>query len=140
MRAVAVRYGPIVGLTLLGALLRFPTLDRQSYWLDELVTVSLLDRGLGDVLREVPRTEATPYLYYVVAWAWSSVFGLGEVGLRSLSALAGTLTVPVAFGPNPFLVEALNGSGAVVGSDTITITGTTALAPASSSNTAPAQA
>ena len=88
---------PVVALTVLGAALRFPTLDRQSFWLDELVTVSLLDRGLGDVLHEIPRTEATPYLYYVVAWAWGSVFGLGEVGLRSLSALAGTATVPVAY-------------------------------------------
>ena len=54
-------------LTLLGAALRLPTLDRQSFWLDELVTASLLDHGLGDVLREVPRTEATPFVYYVVA-------------------------------------------------------------------------
>ncbi len=109
MRAAALRYGPVLALTLLGALLRFPTLGRQSYWLDELVTVSLLDRGFGDVLREVPRTEATPYLYYVVAWAWSSVFGLGEVGLRSLSALAGTLTVPVAFGAGAVLVSRRTG-------------------------------
>ena len=98
MRAAAVRYGPVFALTLLGAVLRFPTLDRQSFWLDELVTASLLDRSLGDVLGEIPRTEATPYLYYVVAWLWSSVFGLGEVGLRSLSALAGTATIPVAYG------------------------------------------
>src|SRR5262245_6021669 len=32
----------VVALTALGALLRFPTIDRQSFWLDELVTVSLL--------------------------------------------------------------------------------------------------
>src|SRR6476660_9047198 len=87
----------VAGLTLLGALLRFPTLDRQSFWLDELVTASLLDLGLGDVLGEIPRTEATPYRYYVVAWLWSSVLGLGEVGLRALSALAGTATIPVAY-------------------------------------------
>ena len=105
MRAAAVRYGPVVALTLLGALLRFPTLDRQSFWLDELVTASLLDRSLGDVVGEIPRTEATPYLYYVVAWLWSSVFGLGEVGLRSLSALAGTATVPVAYGAGAVLVS-----------------------------------
>jgi mannosyltransferase len=105
MRAAAVRYGPVVALTLLGAVLRFPTLDRQSFWLDELVTASLLDRSLGDVLGEIPRTEATPYLYYVVAWLWSSVFGLGEVGLRSLSALAGTATIPVAYGAGVVLVS-----------------------------------
>jgi 4-amino-4-deoxy-L-arabinose transferase-like glycosyltransferase len=95
----------VAGLTLLGALLRFPTLDRQSFWLDELVTVSLLDHGLGDVLREVPRSEATPFLYYVVAWAWGSLFGLGEVGIRTLSALAGTATIPVAYGAGAVLVS-----------------------------------
>ena len=95
----------IVALTALGALLRFPTLDRQSFWLDELVTVSLLDHGLGDVLREVPRTEATPFLYYVLAWTWGSLFGLGEVGIRTLSALAGTATIPVAYGAGAVLVS-----------------------------------
>src|SRR6188472_2328043 len=105
MRAAAVRFGPVVALTLLGAVLRFPTLDRQSFWLDELVTASLLDRSLGDVLGEIPRTEATPYLYYVVAWLWNSVFGLGEVGLPSLSALAGTATIPVAYGAGVVLVS-----------------------------------
>jgi mannosyltransferase len=95
----------VVALTLLGAALRFATLDRQSFWLDELVTVSLLDRGLGDVLSEIPRSEATPFAYYVVAWAWGSLFGLGEVGLRSLSALAGTATIPVAYGAGAVLVS-----------------------------------
>ena len=105
MRAAAVRHWPVLALTLLGAVLRFPTLDRQSFWLDELVTASLLDRGLGDVLHEIPRTEATPYLYYVVAWAWGQVFGLGEIGLRSLSALAGTATIPVAYGAGAVLAS-----------------------------------
>jgi mannosyltransferase len=95
----------VLALTALGAALRFATLDRQSFWLDELVTVSLLDRGLGDVLREVPRSEATPFVYYVVAWAWQSAFGLGEVGMRTLSALAGTATIPVAYGAGAVLVS-----------------------------------
>ena len=95
----------VVALTGFGGVLRFATLDRQSFWLDELVTVALLDRGLGDVLAEIPRTEATPFVYYVVAWAWGSLFGLGEVGLRSLSALAGTATVPVAYAAGVVLVS-----------------------------------
>ena len=95
----------VLGLTLLGAALRFPTLDRQSFWLDELVTVSLLDHGLGDVLREVPRNEATPFVYYVVAWAWGSVFGLGEVSIRTLSALAGTATIPITYAAGAVLVS-----------------------------------
>jgi hypothetical protein len=85
-------------LTVVGGLLRLATLDAQSYWLDELVTVSLLDRGFGDMLSGVRETEATPYLYYVLAWPWAQAFGLGEIGLRSLSALVGTAAIPVAYG------------------------------------------
>jgi Predicted membrane protein len=87
----------VVVLTALGAALRFATLDTQSFWLDELVTVSLLDRDFADMLEGVRGTEATPYLYYVLAWPWAQVFGLGEVGLRSLSAVVGTLAVPVSY-------------------------------------------
>jgi mannosyltransferase len=88
----------VLALTAIGGALRFATLDRQSFWLDELVTVSLLHRDFGDMLEEITASEATPYLYYVLAWPWSRLLGFGEVGLRSLSALAGTATIPVAYG------------------------------------------
>ena len=87
----------VLALTVLGAALRLATLDTQSFWLDELVTVSLLDQGFGEMLDGIRETEATPYLYYVLAWPWAHAFGLGEVGLRSLSALVGTLAVPVSY-------------------------------------------
>ena len=92
-------------ITLLAAVIRFATLDRQSFWFDELVTVSLLHRGFLDLLREIPQSEATPYVYYVLAWPWTRLFGFGEVGVRSLSALAGTATVPVAYGAAATLVS-----------------------------------
>src|SRR6202008_5065395 len=41
--------------------------------------------------------ECPPPLYSILAWVWSKVFGTGEVGLRSLSALFGTATIPLAF-------------------------------------------
>src|SRR3954451_10816760 len=87
----------LAGITLAGALLRFTTLDVQSYWLDEAATVNLLHRGFGSMISGVVSGESTPPLYYVLAWAWAKAFGTGEVGLRSLSALIGTLVVPVAF-------------------------------------------
>jgi hypothetical protein len=87
----------IVAITALAALLRFATLDVQSFWFDEAVTVGLLDRDFGDMLGELPDSESTPPLYYVLAWLWAKVFGLGEVGLRSFSALLGTAVVPVAW-------------------------------------------
>lgn len=86
----------VAALTVAGAALRFSTLATQSYWSDEAVTAGLLQHGFGDMLRAIPDSESTPPLYYVLAWLWSQVFGLGEAGLRSFSALAGTLTIPVA--------------------------------------------
>jgi 4-amino-4-deoxy-L-arabinose transferase-like glycosyltransferase len=88
----------LAGLLLLGALLRFATLDLQSYRYDEAVTVGrVLHPGLFDTLAAVPRSESTPPLYYAVAWLWSLPFGTGEVAMRSLSALAGTASIAVVY-------------------------------------------
>jgi mannosyltransferase len=88
----------LLTLTVAGALLRFSTLDLQDIWLDEAVTEGLMRLDLRDMLVTIPATESTPPLYYLMARAWVLAFGSGEVGLRSLSALAGTLTIPVAYG------------------------------------------
>lgn len=87
----------ISAITALAAALRFATLDAQGFWFDESVTVGLVEHGFADMLRAIPRSESTPPLYYAVAWLWKQLFGAGEVGLRSLSALCGTAAVPVAW-------------------------------------------
>jgi mannosyltransferase len=87
----------LAGLTALAAALRFSTLHVQSYELDEAVTVGLLRHDLWGMLDELPHSESTPPLYYLLAWPWAKVFGTGEAGLRALSALAGTAAVPVAY-------------------------------------------
>jgi hypothetical protein len=87
----------LAGIALLAAALRFATLDAQSFWFDEATTVHLLRMDLGDMLSAIPDSESTPPLYYVLAWFWTKLFGTGEVGVRSLSALAGTATIPVVY-------------------------------------------
>jgi 4-amino-4-deoxy-L-arabinose transferase-like glycosyltransferase len=82
---------------LAGALLRFATLDVQSLWYDEAVTAQLLRMHLTGMLHAIPNSESTPPLYYVLAWAWTHGFGTGEAGLRSLPALLGTATIPLAW-------------------------------------------
>jgi 4-amino-4-deoxy-L-arabinose transferase-like glycosyltransferase len=95
----------LAGITILGALLRWVTLGDQSYWGDEGVTVSLVRSSFGDMLDVIPKSESTPPLYYVLAWGWTRLVGSsGEWGLRSLSALAGTLTIPVAYAAAATLV------------------------------------
>jgi mannosyltransferase len=95
----------LLGLTALAAAFRFATLGVQSYWLDEAVTVSLVELDLGEMLRRIPDSESTPPLYYLLAFGWSKLFGTGEVGLRSLSALLGTATVPAAYAAGRALVS-----------------------------------
>ena len=88
----------LAGLVLLGAALRFATLDLQSYRYDEAVTVGrILQPNLFDTMSAVGHSESTPPLYYLVAWLWSRPFGTGEVWLRSLSALAGTGSIVAVY-------------------------------------------
>ncbi|HUR87209.1 MAG TPA: glycosyltransferase family 39 protein [Solirubrobacteraceae bacterium] len=88
---------PIALVCVAGAALRFATLDGQSLWFDEAVTAQLLRMNLPDMLSAIPDSESTPPLYYVLGWLWSQVAGTGEVGLRSLTALLGTATIPVVW-------------------------------------------
>src|SRR5947209_12259576 len=87
----------VVGVIVLGALLRFWALGQQNFWSDEVATHTVVAGSLGHVFSTLPKTEGSPPLYYVAAWTWSRLFGTGEVGLRSLSALCGTLTIPVVW-------------------------------------------
>jgi mannosyltransferase len=88
---------PIVLLTLLGALLRFYAIGRQGFWYDESYTALLVGRGPGEMLRLIPQLESTPPLYYCVVWIWAHIFSNGPAGLKSLSALCGTLTIPIVY-------------------------------------------
>jgi uncharacterized membrane protein len=85
-------------LTALGAALRFASLDTQSFHHDEVITAARVIPGsFVDMLHQVKGSESNPPLYYVLAWGWAKAFGNGEVGLRSLSALFGAATVPLAY-------------------------------------------
>jgi 4-amino-4-deoxy-L-arabinose transferase-like glycosyltransferase len=94
-RAHAGWWPALAAICIAGAALRFSTLSLQSFWLDEAVTHDLVTRPLGAMLRALPHSESTPPLYYLVAWVWVRIFGSGEAGLRSLSALLGTATIVV---------------------------------------------
>ena len=84
-------------IVVLAAVLRFATLRTQSIWFDEAATWDLVRRPFGEMLGRIPDGESNPPLFYVLEWGWTRVFGDGEAGLRSLSALAGLLMVPVAY-------------------------------------------
>jgi mannosyltransferase len=87
----------LAGLVLLAAALRFATLGVQSLDSDEGFTAEIARKSLGGALSQVPHTESSPPLYYLLVWVWAKLFGTSAWGLRSFSALAGTLAVPVTY-------------------------------------------
>jgi hypothetical protein len=98
-------WATVAGLTVLSAVLRFARIGHQGFWFDEANTAQLVHFSPGKMLGLLPQTESTPPLYYCIAWVWARIFGFGESGLRSLSAVAGVLTVPVAYGAGAKLIS-----------------------------------
>jgi len=98
VRARSRAFWIVAGLTALAAALRFATLGVQAYHHDEIVTASrVLRDGFWHAMEAVGFSESAPPLYYALAWVWTQLTGTGEFALRSLSALAGVATVPVAY-------------------------------------------
>jgi mannosyltransferase len=88
----------VVGVcVLVGGLLRFVTLGRQSFEGDEAWTLRLLHGSFTHMLRGTARQESTPPLFYVVDWISAHLFGFGEFAVRAPSAIAGTAMVALAY-------------------------------------------
>ena len=95
----------VAALTVAAAALRFALIAHQGYWFDEANTAQLVSFSPGPMLTLIKHYESTPPLYYGAAWVWARIFGYGEAGLRSLSAIAGVLAVPVAYGAGAKLIS-----------------------------------
>lgn len=66
----------------------FVGLGASSYWVDELVTLFIVDHsgGVSEVVRRA-LTDTSPPLYDLLIHGWVRVFGDGEAATRSFSAL-----------------------------------------------------
>ena len=83
--------GLAVAAVVVGLVTRFVT--RSSLWLDEALSVNLSQLPIGQ-LTEALRHDGHPPLYYVLLHGWMTVFGTGDVAVRSLSGVFGLLTLP----------------------------------------------
>jgi mannosyltransferase len=98
------------GLIVLAAALRFGSLGLQSFWFDEAVTGRVVGvPRLDDMIERVARGESTPPLFYLLTWLTAKVGGQGDVTLRFVSALSGTVLVPVAWASAKKLADARAG-------------------------------
>src|SRR5580698_3183907 len=85
-------------IILLCALLRFYHLAAASLWSDEIFSRYYVDLfGLHYVLTDGLSRETNPPTYYLLLRGWISLFGDSEAALRSLSAAASILCVPLTY-------------------------------------------
>jgi Dolichyl-phosphate-mannose-protein mannosyltransferase len=79
-----------------GGAMRFAALS-TSIWFDESVSVRDVSGSFGQMLHKVVNHEASPPFYFVCLWVWRHLVGSTAGDLRALSALAGTMTIALAF-------------------------------------------
>ena len=86
----------LLGVTALAALLRFYRLGTQSLWWDELLTLGTVQvTGSGFFEEVVVRNSNTP-LYFWLVQGICRLGGESEFALRLLSAVSGTLMIPLS--------------------------------------------
>jgi len=86
----------LLAITTLGGVLRAYQIGDQGLWLDEAFSVWLAQRPVGEMIDWIVRIDQHPPLYYLLLHLWMSL-GRDEIAVRMLSALCGTLTIPVMY-------------------------------------------
>src|SRR5919108_234466 len=86
----------LLGVTTVGAVLRFWHLGGRSLWVDEGTTAVIARLDWWNFLRLLWRREANMALYYLLMRGWIHV-GHGEAWLRALSAIFGVLAIPAIY-------------------------------------------
>jgi mannosyltransferase len=93
-------------LTFAAGLLRIFRLGSNSLWVDEFATLQTVTLPLSQIARSAAEVAFCPPLYFWLVHGLVSLAGVSEVSLRLVSAIAGTLTIPVAW----VLVRELTGN------------------------------
>src|SRR5271154_7393020 len=79
---------------IIATLLRWSGLDSQSLWMDEGYTLWISRLSPHRIWQVLSWDTSTP-LYYILLHYWIKCFGDSDVSLRSLSALFGTISIPL---------------------------------------------
>ncbi|MGY1592611.1 glycosyltransferase family 39 protein [Geodermatophilus sp. SYSU D00708] len=84
----------VAAAVLVGAGARF--VAPSDLWLDEAQSVAIARLPLPELFTAL-REDGSPPLYYLLLHGWIALFGQGAGAVRSLSALIGLLTLPLAW-------------------------------------------
>lgn len=97
-RAPSWQAAVLIAILALAAFLRFYDLGEESLWVDELASLSFASpKDATGVVDFVRSDDVHPPLYYLVLHYTLKLFGESEAAIRLPSAVAGILTVGVAY-------------------------------------------
>jgi uncharacterized membrane protein len=89
-------YFSLVIIFLINVLFKLIHISSQPFWYDEIISVkdTLLDFGH---IKHESEWDTNPPFYYYLLWMWTKVFGISEVGVRSMSVFFNALTAVFVF-------------------------------------------
>ena len=87
----------LLGIILIGSLLRIYHLGTESIWFDEAASIDGSKESLVSVIQSSGRLHNQPPLYFVLLHFWMLLFGTGEIAVRSLSAIFGIISIFVIY-------------------------------------------
>ena len=76
--------------------LRWIGLGRESLWFDEGYTAWISSLPPGQII-QIVKGDISPPVYYILLHYWMKVFGNSEAAMRGMSALFGTLSIPLFY-------------------------------------------
>lgn len=91
-------FAGLLAITLLGLFVRLYGLTSYGLWFDEAYHIELIKLPtIGTMLDAVLSNPPSDPLYVLLLRGWSGLFGTDATGVRSLSVLLGTATIPATF-------------------------------------------
>lgn len=94
----------LLTVTWIGAGLRLWQIGDKGLWLDEAFSAWLARQPWAEMMRWIVRIDQHPPLYYTLLHIWIAM-GDSETVLRVLSALFGTLTIPLVWALGCTLID-----------------------------------
>lgn len=89
--------GIVIFITLVAGFLRVLLLGTKGMWLDETFSVWLANHSVPDMMHWIVRIDQHPPLYYLLLHYWIAHYGDTPYYARLLSALFGTVTIPIMY-------------------------------------------
>jgi uncharacterized membrane protein len=87
----------VLALILLAAALRGYHLGYHGLWADETFTAALASQTLQDIVQISAEDVVHPPLFYALLWFWTRLAGNSEFALRTLSAGASMVALPLIY-------------------------------------------